>query len=93
RSAYNNRGAAYYALGKYKQAIVDLSKAIELEPQYASPYYRRARLYSMMRNVKGALLDLTTAIQMKSSYKNDAKSEIDFDNIRHTPEFRRLTEQ
>ncbi len=40
--AYNERGIAYFDLGKYRQALSDRNKAIELEPDYAASYYNKA---------------------------------------------------
>ena len=39
--AYNNRGIAYYTLGKYQLAIDDYNRAIRINPDYASAYNNR----------------------------------------------------
>ena len=69
-------------LGKYNEAIIDLNKAIELNPKFANSHYHRARSYSMLGNIKSAIQDLNKAIELKPTYKNDAKTEKDFDNIK-----------
>ena len=45
--AYSNRGNAKNCLGKYKDAIIDLDKAIELEPKFAMPYNNKG--YSLIK--------------------------------------------
>ena len=39
--AYNNRGIAYYTLGKYQLAIDDYSRAIRINPDDADAYANR----------------------------------------------------
>jgi Tfp pilus assembly protein PilF len=46
--AYCKRGIAYYTgdnYDNYGKALADLSKAIELRPNYADAYYYRAKIY------------------------------------------------
>jgi tetratricopeptide (TPR) repeat protein len=44
-SAYDGRAVAYYRMGKYKEAISDLTKEIELMPSRAEAYRGRAQSY------------------------------------------------
>ena len=46
--AYNDRGIAKAALGRYEDAIADYDEAIRLKPDYAEAYYNQG-------NAKGAL--------------------------------------
>jgi tetratricopeptide (TPR) repeat protein len=39
--AYNNRGVACYAKGKYDRAVADYNQAIALNPHYVLAYYNR----------------------------------------------------
>jgi tetratricopeptide (TPR) repeat protein len=39
--AYYGRGAAYYLLRRYDKAVIDLSRAIELDPKFAMAWYNR----------------------------------------------------
>ncbi len=43
--AYYNRGSVYYDQKQYAKAIEDLTKAIELNPEFASGYYNRGAVY------------------------------------------------
>ena len=40
-NAYNNRGAAKAALGRYDDALADYDEAVRLKPDYAYAYYNR----------------------------------------------------
>ncbi len=62
--AYNNRAATYGSLGKYRQAIEDCNKAIELNPKYADPYYNRAAAYMRLGNYRQAIEDFKTAARL-----------------------------
>ncbi len=54
---YYNRGILYYNQQKYKLALDDYNKAIELNPNYALAYYNRGNLYRRQQKYKLALDD------------------------------------
>lgn len=54
---YSNRGLAYMDLGKLEEALADLDRAIELEPQRPGPYWNRAGLLEQMGRPEDALRD------------------------------------
>ena len=43
--AYFNRGVSYYELNRYEEAIEDLTRAIELNPEDDTYYGRRSLAY------------------------------------------------
>ena len=43
-----------YRSKKYKEAIVDLSKAIEIQPKYANSYLLRGMCQAQLKNLNGA---------------------------------------
>jgi tetratricopeptide (TPR) repeat protein len=51
-------------LGKYEQALVDLDKAIELQPRDAVTYYWRASVYAQLGQYELALADLEKALPL-----------------------------
>ena len=55
--AYNNRGFAYYKLGKHEEAIADYNRAIELQPDYAKAYRNRAEVYRVIGELDKAEAD------------------------------------
>jgi tetratricopeptide (TPR) repeat protein len=61
--AYQARGMAYYEIGNYVQAIVDVSVAIRLDPQNAIPYISRGRAYAGSGAYDRALADFSEALK------------------------------
>ena len=60
-------------LADYKGAIADYTKAIELDPDYASAYYNRGNSKNSLKDYKGAIADYTKAIELKlddAAYNN-----------------------
>lgn len=54
---YLERGKAYKALGDLKSAIVDLTRAIAIEPNNPEAYFKRADAYFRLGNKEEALAD------------------------------------
>ena len=73
-----NGSEAYFwralSLDDRKQEIIDLSRAIEIDSDYADAYYFRAGRYSLDKNYELALLDYTKVIELQpdriDAYKN-----------------------
>ncbi len=53
--AYHNRAIAYSRLGEYDKSIEDLSKAVQLNPDYSDAYGRMGLVYEIKRNYPEAL--------------------------------------
>lgn len=73
-TAYNNRGFAYYKLGKYDLAIQDFDTVIELDPDYTTAYINRGAAYRRLKQYDLAIQDFDKAIQLDpdnvSAYNN-----------------------
>jgi len=65
--AYTNRGTAYANKKMPNEALADLTKAIELKPDYTAAYYDRARILAMLNRHADAVADLTKAIDITKS--------------------------
>jgi tetratricopeptide (TPR) repeat protein len=65
---YFNQGNYDYDIGKCKQAIVDYSKAIQLNTNFPEAYNNRAYTYMRMQNYKNALPDLNKALKLRPDY-------------------------
>ena len=61
---YFNRGFAYINKGQYDRAISDYTKAIEIDPKYASIYYNRGIAYDNKGQYDQAISDHTKAIEI-----------------------------
>jgi tetratricopeptide (TPR) repeat protein len=61
---YNNRGFDYCETGQYDQAILDFSKAIEINPRLAHAYNNRGAAYLYKAQYDQAILDLSKAIEI-----------------------------
>jgi len=88
--ALNNRGLDRAYLGQYERAIQDLNRALEVKPDYSSARYNMACVYSLMNKPDEALKWLREAIELDEKFRDMAKTDPDFDNIRDDPRFRAL---
>ena len=64
---YFNRAYDKYEKGDYYGAIFDYTKAIEMNPNYASAYYNRGNIKGReLKDNKGALLDFNKSLEIDS---------------------------
>lgn len=68
---YDTMGTNAYGRGDYGAAIVDYSRAIELDPKNAQAYYGRALAYNQGQKYEAALSDMRSVV---ASALNDANS-------------------
>jgi len=88
--AYSRRGITYAIIGNMKNALNDFSHTIKLQPNEANGYYYRAMIYSQIKQNTDAIKDLKKAIRINPELKNDATTNIAFNNIKNAPEFKKL---
>ena len=62
--AYSNRGVAKRNLEDYYGAISDYSKAIELDPDYASAYSNKGFAKFNLNDIGGACKDVRKAVSL-----------------------------
>jgi len=65
---YNNRGVAYGSKGEYDKAILDCTKAIEIDPRFGLAYCNRGAAYYEKGEYDQAILDYTKAIEIDPRY-------------------------
>jgi tetratricopeptide (TPR) repeat protein len=63
-NALINRGSAYANQDMRAEAIADMNKVVELNPDMTGAYYNRARVLAMLNKHADAVADLTTAIEL-----------------------------
>jgi tetratricopeptide (TPR) repeat protein len=67
---YTNRGRDRIAQNRYREAITDLAKAIELDPSSAEAYNARGYAYLREHEYAQAIEDFTSAIRLNLKYAN-----------------------
>jgi len=88
----NNRGITYMGLERHEEALADLNRSLELRPDNPRTFYNLACLFSLWGKTDEALDYLEKAIKGNEKYREKAKTDKDFDNIRDDPRFKKLTE-
>ena len=64
---YENRGISKDDLKDYEGAIADFTKAIELDPDFATYYSNRGKDKIILKDYTGAIADYTKAIELNPS--------------------------
>ena len=68
---------AYLYQEDITDALIDISKAITLNPKYSHAYFSRGYCYQLLGKSEESLIDLNKAIELEKDYK-DAYIEIAF---------------
>ena len=74
--AYCNRGISKGMIGNNKGAVVDLNRAIELDPDYVDAYYNLGAAYLNLRRVEEAVDNYKKAIELNPNH-TDARNALD----------------
>ncbi len=90
--ALNDRGNIYLALDKHDEAFADYKKALELKPDFPETLYNISCLFSLHGKAGDAIKHLEKSINQNKKFKEMAKTDKDFDNIREDPRFKKLLE-
>ncbi|MBD2439871.1 tetratricopeptide repeat protein [Nostoc sp. FACHB-110] len=86
-----NRGIALWNLGRNEEAIASFNKALEFKPDLHQAWYNKACCYALQDNIEQTLENLQQAINISpDEYREKAKTDTDFDNIRHDERFQAL---
>ncbi|WP_448598176.1 tetratricopeptide repeat protein [Thermoleptolyngbya sp.] len=85
--AWFNRGISLKNLGRYEEAIASYQKSLAFLPDDAWAYYNIARCYALMGEVERAVEMLERAIDLDEQYREEAKTDADFDGIREDERF------
>lgn len=75
------QGNYHYDIGKCKDAILDYSRSIELNPNYPEAYNNRAYTFMRMQDYESALPDLDKAIELKPDYPQALMNRGDIHNF------------
>ena len=85
-----NKGLALHYLERYDEAINCYNMALLIKPNNVTALYNKASSLILKNNVKEGLEILQKVVRLDFSYKAKAKFDIDFDQIRHLTEFKKM---
>lgn len=83
-------GWCYKRTGQLAKAIESLERAVRVDPSEAILHYNLACYWSLARNRTLALKYLARALEIDSNYRDMIAGELDFEPLRHDPEFKQL---
>ena len=87
----NHKASYLQKLEKYDEAEVLFNKAIEINPDIDYPWFNKACMESMRNNLEKSIEYLKKAIDINSINIKMAIEDKEFDNIRESEEFKKLT--
>jgi Flp pilus assembly protein TadD len=85
-------GVVYAKLKRYDEALADFNRSLELRPDNATVLYDLACLFSLWGKTDDALAYLEKTVTLDKKYREKAKTDEDFVNIRDDPRFKKLIE-
>ena len=86
----NNKGVALGELGKHDEAIKCYDEVLRIKPDDVDALYNKSCTYSLMNKIDLAFEFLEKSIHIDSKYKEMAKTDSDFDNIKNNELFLKL---
>ncbi|MFI5219468.1 MAG: tetratricopeptide repeat protein [Bacteroidia bacterium] len=89
-NAWINKGVSLNKLKRYDEAFKVFEKARELNPKYAPTWFNISCIYSLQKNKTLALQDLSKAIELNQKFKQDAKTDKDFQWLWEDDDFKKL---
>lgn len=89
--AWYNRGVALRNLGRFEDAIASYDKALQFKPDKDQAFYNKACCYALQAKPEAAIENLKIALALApDKYREMAKTDSDFDSIRHNEAFQAL---
>lgn len=85
-----NKGLALHYLEKYDEAITYYDTILETRPDSVPVLYNKASSMIRKNDIAPGLQVLKKAIDLDFSCKYKARSDIDFESIQNSPEFKRI---
>jgi len=87
---WDHRAFILIKLGKHDLAMKSCDKALVIDPNFYNAYYNKACAFSLKKDEIQSIINLQKAINGEPKYKELAKTDSDFDNIRESKEFQKL---
>jgi tetratricopeptide (TPR) repeat protein len=86
----NLLGGAYFVKGDTDVAIRMLQRAVEVDPNFATSFYNLSCILAVKKEQDKALEYLKKAISLDQKYKEKARTDKDFINLRTLKEFEEM---
>jgi protein O-mannosyl-transferase len=86
----NLLGGAYFMKGEPDTALRMFQRAIESDPKFAAPYYNLSCLSATRKEKEKAIAYLRKAISLDQKYKEKARGNKDFNDLRGEKEFEEM---
>jgi len=86
-----NKGLAHHYIGQYEIALKCYDEVLNEKPQNTTALYNKASSVIKSGKTKEGLEILSQVIKLDFSFKAKAKFDIDFEEIQHLNEFKKLT--
>jgi len=90
--ALNNKGVTLGYLGRYVEAIAAFDQALAIKPDKHVAFYNKACCYGLQKDVVKAVEFLQQAIGLNPKYREDTKTDSDFDGVRDDERFRAVVD-
>jgi tetratricopeptide (TPR) repeat protein len=88
--AWINRSNALNKLGCHKEAIASCKEALAYKPDHPQAWFNIACSQSRLGEIDQAIASLQKAIEINPKFREDAKTDSDFDAIRQDDRFQQL---
>ncbi|MCL1464589.1 TPR end-of-group domain-containing protein [Argonema galeatum] len=90
---YLEQGNVHFAEGRYAEANNCYNQALKIERDFPETRYQNARAYARRRNINPAIGNLQWAIDIEPMYKEKAKIDSAFDEMRENEQFQKLVDE
>jgi tetratricopeptide (TPR) repeat protein len=88
--AWDKRGCILIKLNRYEEAVLSFDRTLEISLDKANPWYNQSCYFALHDELDKTLEYLKKAIELDPKYKELAKTDTDFDNIRQEQRFQSL---
>ncbi|MGA9382421.1 MAG: tetratricopeptide repeat protein [Phormidium sp.] len=92
-AAWNNQGNALCNLRRDEEAIASYDQGVKLNPNKDSAWYNKACCYALQGDIVRSIENLQKAIDLNKKWRDQAKTDSDFDRIRQEKQFQLLIEE
>ena len=83
--ALHNRGISYERLQRYKEAVADFSRVIEIDPGNANAYFNRGCCFDSIGELDQAISDYSVALELDLRQGNEEADQHHPETIEEEP--------